>query len=298
MKDTVASPVKVAFNKLLKNKLATLCFVVLIIEVALVICAPWIAPFGIEETDATIKLAPGFWAKWSNDAAVAASYVPGHYLGTDHLGRDVWSRLLYGGRISLSVGLISTGMGLAFGVVLGMLAGYYKKLDNIIMRFMDLLFTFPGVLLAMLIIAMLGRSTFNATLAISIWSVPSFARMVRGKVLQIKEEDYVMAIRSLGATDTRIIFGHIFQNALPLIIVIATMRMASSIISISTLSYLGMGVPAPAPEWGGMIATAKNYMWKSPGLIIIPGLAVMITVICFNILGDKLRDILDPSLKD
>ena len=289
---------KVAINKLMKNKLAVVCFFTLIIEIILVLMAGVIAPYGVEEVESSIKLAPGFWAKWSSDPRVVARYAEGHILGTDNLGRDVFSRLLYGGRISLMVGFVSTAMGLFFGVILGMLAGYYKQLDNIIMRFMDLLFTFPGTLLAMLIIAMLGNSTFNAMLAISIWSIPSFARMIRGKVLQIKEEDYIMAVKSLGATDFRIIFGHIFQNALPLIIVIATMRMASSIISISTLSYLGMGVPAPAPEWGGMIAAGKSYMWERPSLIILPGIAVMITVICFNILGDKLRDILDPSLKD
>lgn len=298
MKNKKPNAFKSAANKLLKNKLATICFIVLIIEIVLIVLAPWIAPYGPEEIDATIKLAPGFWVKWGSDTAQIAKFAPGHWLGTDNLGRDVLSRLLWGGRISLAVGLVSTGMGLFFGVIFGMLAGFYRKLDNPIMRFMDLLFTFPGVLLAMLIIAMLGSSTFNAMLAISIWSIPSFARMVRGKVLQIKEEDYVMAIRSLGASDFRIIFNHILQNTLPLIIVIATMRMASSIISISTLSYLGMGVPAPAPEWGGMIASAKNYMWQQPSLIVVPGIAVMITVICFNILGDKLRDILDPSLKD
>ena len=150
----------------------------------------------------------------------------------------------------------------------------------------------------MLIIAMFGVSTFNAMLAISIWSIPSFARMVRGKVLQLKEEDYIMATRSLGARDARILFIHILKNCLPTIIVIATMRMATSIISISTLSYLGMGVTPPMPEWGGMIAAAKEYMWQRPSMIFIPGIAVMITVICFNILGDKLRDILDPSLRD
>jgi peptide/nickel transport system permease protein len=135
-------------------------------------------------------------------------------------------------------------------------------------------------------------------LAISIWSIPSFARMVRGRVLQLKEEDYIMATRSLGATDARILLIHILKNCLPTIIVIATMRMATSIISISTLSYLGMGVTPPMPEWGGMIAAAKEYMWQRPSMIFIPGIAVMITVICFNILGDKLRDILDPSLRD
>lgn len=289
------SKVKKAFNKLLKNKLATICFFVLIVEIILVILAPWIAPFPYDIGDTANKLAPGFWSLWGENAA---EYIPGYYLGTDHLGRDVLSRLLWGGRVSLMVGFVSTFMGLIVGVTCGLLAGYYKKLDNIIMRFMDLLFTFPGILLAMLIIAMLGVNTVNAMLAISIWSIPNFARMTRGKVLQLKEEDYIMATKSLGASDFRILFVHILKNCLPVIIVIATMRMATSIISISTLSYLGMGVPPPTPEWGGMIATAKDYMWKRPSLIFIPGLVVMITVVCFNILGDKLRDILDPSLKD
>lgn len=288
------NPLKVAMGKLLKNKLATLCFIVLVVEILLIILAPWIAPFAPEEANPAIKLAPGFWATGEE----ALKYAPGHLLGTDHLGRDVLSRLLWGGRVSLMVGFASTFMGLVVGVTCGLLAGYYKKLDNVIMRIMDLLFTFPGILLAMLVIAMLGVNTFNAMLAISIWSIPNFARMTRGKVLQVKEEDYIMATKSLGASDFRIIFIHILKNCLPVIIVIATMRMATSIISISTLSYLGMGVPPPAPEWGGMIATAKEYMWKRPSLIVIPGLAVMITVICFNILGDKLRDILDPSLRD
>ncbi|MEA4956089.1 MAG: ABC transporter permease [Pseudoflavonifractor sp.] len=298
-------PIRTAFRKLLKNKLATVCFFLLIAEIVLVILAPVISPYGYEEQDPSIRLRPGFWAKWTVETDVNApgynpteQYVPGHPLGTDNFGRDVFSRLLWGGRVSLMVGFVSTAMGLVVGVTCGLLAGYYKRLDNIIMRFMDLLFTFPSILLAMLIVAMLGVNTFNAMLAISIWSIPSFARMVRGKVLQIKEEDYVMATRSLGARDSRILLVHVLKNALPTIIVIATMRMATSIISISTLSYLGMGVTPPTPEWGGMIAAAKEYLWQRPSLIFVPGLAVMITVICFNILGDKLRDILDPSLKD
>lgn len=290
--------VSAAFQKLLKNKLATVCFFVLIVLIILVAAAPLVTPYLPEDTDVTSRLAPGFWGKWSKNPADVMKVKADHPLGTDHLGRDMLSRLSYGGPTSLLVGLVSTGMGLFWGVIFGMLAGFYKRLDNIIMRFMDLLFTFPGILLAMLIVAMLGASTFNATLAISIWSIPSFARMVRSRVLQIREEDYVMAVRSLGASDWRILFHHVFHNTLPIIIVVATMRMGSSLISISTLSYLGMGVPAPAPEWGGLIATGKNYLWQRPSLIVIPGLAVMITVICFNILGDKLRDILDPSLKD
>ncbi len=303
MTTTSMNPYRVGFlrssvRKLLKNKLATLCFIILVVEVAVLIMAPLLTPYLPEDTDVTSRLAPGFWAQWSDNPVDQMKYKPAHPLGTDHLGRDMLSRMLYGGRTSLLVGLTSTLMGLLFGVMFGMLAGYYKKLDNVIMRFMDLLFTFPGILLAMLIVAMLGASTFNATLAISIWSVPSFARMVRSRVLQVREEDYIMAIRSLGATDRRILLSHVFQNTLPIIIVVATMRMGSSLISISTLSYLGMGVPAPAPEWGGLIATGKNNIWQRPSLIVLPGLCVILTVICFNILGDKLRDILDPSLKD
>jgi peptide/nickel transport system permease protein len=290
-------PVQTALEKLAKNKLAVFCLAVLLAEITLVLLSPQIAPFAPEAADVRIRLAPGIWALLGNSEE-AASYVPGHYFGTDYLGRDVLSRLLWGGRISLAVGFFSTLLGLSLGVILGLLAGYYRRLDNVIMRVMDLLFTFPNILLAILIVAMLGVSLLNTMLAISIWSIPNFARMTRGKVLQIKEEDYILAVRSLGAGGTRIIFGHILHNCLPVIIVVATMRMATSIISIATLSYLGLGVPPPTPEWGGLIASAKSYMWERPSLIILPGIAVTVTVICFNILGDKLRDILDPSLKD
>ncbi len=293
------NPVRVAVEKLLKNKLAVVCFVVLVVEVVMVILAPWIAPYSYEEQDPSIRLRPGFWSLWGEQSPKPTEqYAPGHYLGTDKYGRDVYSRLLYGGRVSLLVGFVSTAMGLVVGTVCGLLAAYYPKLDNPIMRVMDLLFTFPSILLAMLIIAMLGVNAFNTMLAISVWSIPSFARMVRGRALQVKEEDYVMATRSLGAKDSRILFVHILKNCLPVIIVTATMRIASSIISISTLSYLGMGVTPPMPEWGDMISAGKEYLWNRPSLTFIPGITVMVTVICFNILGDKLRDILDPSLKD
>ncbi len=275
--------IQIAFRKLVKNKLATCCFILILIELIFILFAPLFTEYDPTTMDTSIRLSPGFWN--------SAKCIPGHWLGTDELGRDLWSRILYGGRISLSAGII-------FGTFFGMLAGYYKKLDNIIMRIMDILFTFPGILLALLIVAMLGVNVVNATIAISIWSIPSFARMIRGRVLQIKEEEYITAIRSLGASDGWILTKHVLKNALPTIIVIATMRMANSILSIATLSYLGLGVPQPTPEWGGMISSAKQYMYDAPYLIIIPGIAIILTVICFNILGDKLRDILDPSLKD
>ena len=300
-----ANPFRTALEKLLKNKLAVVCLIILMAEILMVIFAPQITSFNYSDQDPSIRLRPGFWAQWTEVTDPAAEgynpknqYVPGHYLGTDAYGRDVFSRILYGGRISLAVGFFSTLMGLVVGVACGLLAAYYPKLDNPIMRVMDLLFAFPSILLAMLIIAMLGINIVNTTIAIAVWSIPSFARMVRGKALQVKEEDYIMATRSLGASDGRILFVHILKNCLPTIIVIATMRMASSLISISTLSYLGMGVVPPQPEWGDMISAAKEQMWNRPSLTFVPGIVVMVTVICFNILGDKLRDILDPSLKD
>ncbi len=300
-----ANPFRTALDKLLKNKLAVVCLIILLAEILMVIFAPYITNFNYSDQDPSIRLRPGFWAKWTEVTdpnaegySIKNQYVPGHYLGTDAYGRDVFSRILYGGRISLAVGFFSTLMGLIVGVACGLLAAYFPKLDNPIMRVMDLLFAFPSILLAMLIIAMLGINIINTTIAIAVWSIPSFARMVRGKALQVKEEDYIMATRSLGASDRRILFIHILKNCLPTIIVIATMRMASSLISISTLSYLGMGVVPPQPEWGDMISAAKEQMWNRPSLTFVPGIVVMVTVICFNILGDKLRDILDPSLKD
>lgn len=277
------------FKKLLRNPMATLALVIILGTVILVIFAPKITSYGPEDAIILDRLLPGFWDKANSN---------GHLLGTDHLGRDTFSRLLYGGRTTLLVALAATLLGLTAGVTLGLLAGYYPKLDNPIMRVMDVLFTFPGILLAMLIVAMLGVSTLNAMVAISVWSVPSFARMVRSKVLSVKQEEFITATRSLGAHDGRIIVFHILPNILGTIIVIATMRLASSIMSIATLSFLGLGTPPPAPEWGGMIATAKEFMWDRPSLIIIPGLVVMVLVISFNLLGDKLTDLFDPTLKE
>ena len=280
---------KAAFKKLIKNPTATLALILIIIVVLMVLMAPILSSYGPEDQSIKERLLPGFWDQENS---------MGRLLGTDHLGRDTFARLLYGGRITLLVALAATALGLTAGVLFGVLAGYFPKLDNPIMRLMDVLFTFPGILLAMLIVAMLGVSTLNATIAISIWSIPSFARMVRSKVLSVKQEEFILATRTLGANDFRIILYHIIPNIMGTIIVIATMRLASSIMSIATLSLRGVGTPPPAPEWGGMIATAKEYMWDRPSLIIIPGIVVMILVISFNVLGDKLTDLFDPSLKE
>lgn len=220
----------------------------------------------------------------------------GHWLGTDNYGRDIWARLVFGARVSLLVGVTSVFLGLFGGIILGLLAGYYKRLDGIIMRFVDLLFAFPGILLAMLIIAMLGTSLTNVVIAISIWSIPGCARIVRGSVLSVKEQEYVLAMRSLGASNVRIIFKHILPNCMAPIIVFATMRMATSILSTASLSFLGLGAQPPTAEWGGMIAAGQDYMWTAPHMSIIPGIAIMLVVFAFNVFGDGLRDALDPNM--
>src|SRR5699024_9363326 len=220
----------------------------------------------------------------------------GHFLGTDNYGRDMWSRIVHGAVISLLVGLCSVGLGLLGGVILGLLAGYYRNLDGIIMRIVDLLFAFPGILLAMLIIAMLGTSLVNVVIAISIWSIPGCARIVRGSVLSIKQHEYHLAMRYVGASDWMILLKHLLPNCTAPLIVFGTMRMATAILSTSALSYLGLGAQPPTAEWGAMIAAGQDFMWEAPHIAIIPGIAIMLTVFSFNVVGDGLRDALDPNM--
>ncbi len=269
-------------KRLLKNKLAVIGLILIIGLVLMAVFAPWLAT----HNPATQNL----------KASELPVFSEGHWLGTDNYGRDVWSRLVYGSRISLLVGLAAVSLGLFGGIILGLLGGYYKKLDAIIMRIVDLLFSFPGILLAMLIIAILGTSLVNVAIAISIWSIPSCARIVRGSVLSIKQKEYIMALKSLGASDLRIMVRHILPNAMAPIIVFATMRMGTAILSTASLSYLGLGAQPPTPEWGAMISQGQSFMWTSPHLTIIPGIAIMLTVFAFNVLGDGLRDALDPNM--
>ncbi|WP_370875065.1 ABC transporter permease [Cytobacillus purgationiresistens] len=269
-------------KKLLKNKLAVIGLIIIIIQIGMALFAPMITVHDPVKQN------------------LASSELPvlseGHWLGTDNYGRDVWSRIVHGSRISLIVGIVAVSLGLIGGVTLGLLGGYYKKLDGIIMRIVDLLFSFPGILLAMLIIAVLGTSLINVAIAISIWSIPSCARIVRGSVLSIKEKEYIMAMKSLGASDFRIMVKHILPNCFAPIIVFATMRMATAILSTASLSYLGLGAQPPTPEWGAMISQGQAFMWSSPHLTIIPGIAIMLTVFAFNVVGDGLRDAIDPNM--
>jgi peptide/nickel transport system permease protein len=269
-------------KRLLKNKLAVVGLVFIALQIGMAIFAPLIT----FHDPVKQNLAAGELPVFSED----------HWLGTDNYGRDVWSRLVYGARISLVVGIVAVSLGLIGGVTLGLLGGYYKRLDGVIMRIVDLLFSFPGILLAMLIIAILGTSLVNVAIAISIWSIPSCARIVRGSVLSIKEKEYIMAMKSLGASDLRIMIKHILPNATAPIIVFATMRMATAILSTASLSYLGLGAQPPTPEWGAMISQGQAFMWSSPHLTIVPGIAIMLTVFAFNVVGDGLRDAIDPNM--
>jgi peptide/nickel transport system permease protein len=272
----------VTMKRLLKNKLAVVGLVIIIIQVLMALFAPWLATHDPVKQNLADSELPIF--------------SEGHWLGTDNYGRDMWSRIVYGARISLVVGVVAVSLGLVGGVTLGLLAGYYKKLDGLIMRIVDLLFAFPGILLAMLIIAILGTGLMNVAIAISIWSIPTCARIVRGSVLSIKKREYILAMKSLGASDARIIIKHILPNCMAPIIVFATMRMATAILSTASLSYLGLGAQPPTPEWGSMIAAGQDFMWTSPHMTIIPGIAIMLVVFAFNVVGDGLRDALDPNM--
>ncbi|OLS39282.1 ABC transporter permease [Bacillus sp. MRMR6] len=272
----------VTMKRLLKNKLAVVGLMIIALQILMAIFAPLIT---FHEP-----------VKQNLSASELPMLSEGHWLGTDNYGRDVWSRVVFGARISLVVGIVAVTLGLIGGIVLGLLGGYYKKLDGVIMRIVDLLFSFPGILLAMLIIAILGTSLINVAIAISIWSIPTCARIVRGSVLSIKEKEYIMAMKSLGASDLRIMIKHILPNAFAPIIVFATMRMATAILSTASLSYLGLGAQPPTPEWGAMISQGQAFMWSSPHLTIVPGIAIMLTVFAFNVVGDGLRDAIDPNM--
>jgi peptide/nickel transport system permease protein len=270
------------WKRLIRNKMAIVGLTIIALQLFMALAAPIIV--GVDPNKQNLEL---------SELPIGTE---GHVLGTDNYGRDIWSRIVYGARISLLVGIGAVSLGLVGGVILGLLSGYYRRLDGIIMRFVDLMFAFPGILLAMLIIAILGTSLVNVVIAISIWSIPTCARIVRGSVLSIKKQEYIMAMKSLGASDLRIMFKHVLPNCAAPIIVFATMRMATAILSTASLSFLGLGAQPPTPEWGAMIAAGQEYMWTSPHMIVVPGIAIMLVVFAFNVVGDALRDALDQGM--
>lgn len=277
------SPLADFWRRLRKNKLAMVSLVFLLALTFVAIFAPLVAPFDPYLSDMP-KALKGPSAE--------------HLLGNDELGRDILSRIIYGARISLRVGLIAVGIALSVGMVVGSLAGYYGgRLDIIIMRFMDIMLAFPSILLAIALMAVLGRGVENAIIAIGIVSIPEYARIVRGSVLSVKENEYVQAARAIGNNDLQIIFRHIMPNVMAPVIVRATLGISTAILETSALGFLGLGVVPPFAEWGTMLGSGRGYMFNAPHLVFFPGIAITLTVMAFNLFGDGLRDALDPRLK-
>lgn len=221
-----------------------------------------------------------------------------HLLGADEQGRDILSRIIYGARISLLVGVEAVALSLLAGIILGALAGYYGGLiDNVIMRFMDIMLAFPPLLLAIAFMAVLGRGLNNAIIAIGIVAIPEYARIVRGSVLSVRENEYVEAARAIGDNDRQVIFHHVLPNVMAPIIVRATLGVSAAILEAAALGFLGLGVQPPEAEWGAMLGSGRSAIFSAPHMVTFPGVAITVTVLAFNLLGDGLRDALDPRLK-
>ncbi|MBO8142417.1 MAG: ABC transporter permease [Firmicutes bacterium] len=267
-----------------RNKPAVVGLVIVALLTALAILAPVLTPHDPQEQ----KL-----------SAVLQLPSREHPLGTDHLGRDIAARLLYGARYSLAIGALAVGIGLAVGIPLGIVSGYYGGfVDLVIQRITDILLSFPTFLLALSLVAALGVGVQNAILAVGIGTVPAFIRLVRGAVLVVREQPYVEAARSLGVGDGRIVFRHILVNALPPVIVQASLSMGSTILVAAGLGFLGLGVPPGTPEWGAMLGEGRQYIFSASRLATIPGVAIFLAVLAFNLVGDGLRDALDPRQRN
>ncbi len=257
-------------------------FVILLIVVA--IFARWIAPYDAENYFDYDNL--------NNGPSLQ------HWFGVDSLGRDIFSRVLVGAQISLAAGVFAVFIGAAIGTLLGLLAGYYEGWwDRLIMRICDVLFAFPGILLAIAVVAVLGSGIANVIIAVAIFSIPAFARLVRGNTLVLKQQTFIESARSIGASDMTILLRHILPGTVSSIVVFFTMRIGTSIISAASLSFLGLGAQPPTPEWGAMLNEARADMVIAPHVDVFPALAIFLTVLAFNLLGDGLRDALDPKIK-
>lgn len=277
-------------SQLWRNKTAIVGLVIVITFLLAAILAPSLSPHDPVEASLYDQLKPPVWVEGGSSRNI---------LGTDDLGRDILSRIIYGARVSLLVAVFSVGIAFFFGTLIGSVSGYYKgTLDNVIMRLMDILLSFPYILLAIVVVAYLGPSLRNAMIAIGITYVPRFARIVRGSVLEEGEKDYVLAAKSIGTRDWRIIFVDILPNCLGPLIVQTTLSFASAILDAAALSFLGLGAQPPTPEWGAMIASSRSLILRASWVMTFPGVAILLAVLGFNLLGDGLRDALDPRMRD
>jgi len=277
------SPARHALRRIARSRSAIVGSVLLAVIAVASILAPVIGPYDPIKTNQRTPLEPPSSA---------------HLMGTDRFGRDILTRVLWGGRISLLVGLVSVAIASVNGVTLGLVAGYYGgRTDTIIMRFVDILLAFPGILLALAIIATLGSSLRNLMIAVGIAAIPDYVRIMRGTVLSLKEREFVLAAQVVGCRDFSIIFRHIFPNTMAPLTVLATLRIAGAIITGATLSFLGLGIQPPAPEWGNMLADGRGFLEHAWWVALFPGLAIMAAVFSINLLGDGLRDVLDPRLR-
>ena len=267
------------WKRLCRNKTAVLGLVI----VALLTLMAILSPILIDYETQVIK---------TNYSEALQAPSANHWFGTDEMGRDILLRVMYGSTVSLSIGVVTVAVSLTVGLILGAAAGYFGgKTDMIIMRIMDIFLAIPGTLLAICIVASLGNSIPNLVIAQAVSSIPTFSRVVRGAVITARDADYVEAARAIGAKDATIIFHEVLPNSLAPIIVQTTLQVASVILSIAGLSFIGLGIPAPRPEWGAMLSGARAYM------CLFPGLAIMTTILSLNLLGDGLRDALDPRLR-
>jgi peptide/nickel transport system permease protein len=270
--------------RLMRTRLAPVGVVVVLLLILTAIFAPLIAPYQPQQ-------------QIFADALSGPSR--SHWFGTDQLGRDTFSRVVYGSRVSIQVGIIAVGISLLIGTVLGLISGYagVSIIDSIIMRLMDALLAFPALVLALAITAALGPSLTNVMIAIGIVGIPIYARLVRGQVLSVREREYIEAARTIGVPDTRIMWRHILPNVTAPLIVQASIGVAIAILAEASLSFLGLGVQPPTPSWGGMIAVGKDWLGQAPWMAFAPGVAIFVTVLAFNFLGDGIRDALDPHLQ-
>jgi peptide/nickel transport system permease protein len=282
--DRVNGPWREAWNGFKRSKTAILGAFIVIFFILVALFAPLLAQEGINDQLLDDRLLPPSSEYW---------------LGTDDLGRDILSRIIHGARISLWVGFFAVIGSVIVGSTLGIIAGYYGRwVDTIISRIFDIMLAFPSILLAIAIISVLGPSLQNALIAIAIINVPNFGRLIRSRVLSIKEDEYITAARGIGMKNARILFSHILPNSMAPVIVQGTLAVATAILEAAALGFLGLGAQPPEPEWGKILSDGKNYIQTAPWTMIFPGLAIMLTVLGFNLMGDGLRDALDPRMKN